>query len=506
MKYFLGIDIGTSGCKAVICTSDGKMLGRAWRKNELLTSSKGFAEEYPSQWWENTCEIIREVITLTKVSPKSIAGVGVSCLGAVMAVNKYGNLLTNAIMQMDKRSIKQMDRLRKLEKKSGVVFQNPVSNGVSMLQTLMWIKECRPDIYKNTYKFLMPNGYIIYMMTGIMMGDYSRSSTTLLFNFREKCWSQQMCNISGISMKKLPKLYESSRIVGGISESAAKQTGLIVGTPVIAGTLDTAAAGIAVGAVEKGDTYMILGTFGKVCICIGPEDLGDRRFAYFTYPAKNKYILMISNDGGCGLSVNWFKDCFGENEVKEAEESDKSVYAILDEKANNVEAGSRGVIYLPFLTGGKSPEWDLYAKGVFFGFDKNHNKGHFFRAIMEGIAYSARMNIELVEKSHNVSINNIYISGGGSNSKVWLQIIADVLGKKLIISENPADSEAIGAASIVAKNILGLSNYTWLKSNAVEEIIPNMTVTNVYDRYFNLFKELYCSFGKHFKSLHKANQ
>ena len=490
MSLFMGIDIGTTFCKAVVCDQMGSVIYRTAREN-IMNVSGVFAEEDPVLRWDNVCSMTREAVAAPAVrSGGKIEGVGISCAGAIMAVDTSGQPLTNAIMQMDKRAMAQMLRLRKMERDALLTLQNPVTDGVSSLQLLLYLKEEHPDVYALTHKFLAPNGYLAYKLTGRYTAEISRWSTSLLLDLKSKRWDSNVCRKVAIDESKLPELVASDEVVGQISPEAAKATGLPAGTAVVAGMLDTASAGLGLGALEFNDAYLVLGTFGKLCIVTDDTSLYDKHFANFTYLKNDQYIKYIATDGGCGLAVSWFKDNFGYEEALAAQEPHKSVYALLDDKAAQVPPGSDGLIFLPNLSGGKSPTWDLNAKAVFFGITKNSTKSHFFRAILESIAYSARMNLEIFESISGAYIEKVKLCGGGSKSSIWTQIIADVLNRPLELMESP-DSEACGAAYIAVKSIRGLKDYSWIPARTIRRIDPQAANVNVYDACFPAYKYLY---------------
>lgn len=504
MGLFIGIDIGTSFCKAVVCRADGTVLYRTTRPNEMRVSGNR-AEEDPSQWWENICSMTREIISAEEVDTGAIEGIGISCAGAMMAVDRNGEPLTAAIMQMDKRSLGQMLALRELERRGEICFQNPVTDGVSSLQILMYLRENEPEVYEKCYKFMVPNGYVAQKLTGEFTAEMSRWSTSLLLDMKNRCWDETVCSKLEMDMDKLPRLVSSDEVVGTVSKKASRETGLPQGIKVVAGMLDTASAGLGLGVTKHNDAYMVLGTFGKLCIVVDGESLDDRRFANFTYTGKDSFIKYIAIDGGCGLAVSWFKDCFGAEENAAADISGKSVYALLDEKAAQVSPGSNGLVFLPNLTGGKSPCWDLNAKGVFFGISKTSSKAEFFRAILESIAYSTRMNLELYEQNTGCHIERIKICGGGSKSTVWTQIIADVLNRPLDFVENP-DSEACGAAYVATKALEGREDYEWIPAKPVAAVVPRKENVEIYNVYFPVYRQLYYDLEKSYKELYEAQQ
>lgn len=504
MGLFIGIDVGTSFCKAVVCDAAGSVLYRTTRPNEMRVSGDR-AEEDPSLWWRNICSMTQEIVSADEVNADDIEGIGISCAGAMMAVDKNGEPLTQAIMQMDKRSLGQMLSLREMEKRGEIHFQNPVTDGVSSLQILVYIRENEPELYEKCHKFMVPNGYVAQKLTGEFTAEMSRWSTSLLLDLKKRCWDEDVCRRLHIDMDKLPRLVSSDEVVGTVSEKASRETGLPAGIKVVAGMLDTACAGLGLGVTERNDAYMVLGTFGKLCIVVDGDSLEDKRFANFSYTSKDSFIKFIAIDGGCGLAVSWFKDCFGNEESAAADKTGKSVYALLDEKAAQVSPGSNGLVFLPNLSGGKSPSWDLNAKGVFFGITKTSSKAEFFRAIMESIAYSTRMNLELYEEKSGCRIERIKICGGGSKSPVWTQIIADVLNRPLDFVENP-DSEACGAAYVAVKTLAGLDDYAWIPSKAVATVEPKKEHVRLYDIYFPVYRQLYNDLEKSYNELYQAQQ
>lgn len=502
MSLFIGIDIGTTFCKAVVCSARGELRYCTTRRNDMLVNG-ALAEERCEQWWDNICSMTREICAHLGDEAGDIAALGISCAGAMMAVDADGEPLTAAIMQMDKRSMKQMLQLREMERAGKLSLQNPVTDGVSSLQILMHLKAEHPEIYTSTYKFMTPNGYIAYKLTGRYTAEMSRWSTSLLMDLKKKCWDAEVCRKTIGDADKLPELVASDHVVGTLTEAAARETGLPRSTKVVAGMLDTSTAGLGLGVLGYNEAYMVLGTFGKLCVVSDENALDDKRFANFTYVDNDLYIKYMAIDGGCGLAVNWFKDCFGAEENAQAEAQGKSVYALLDEKAAGVRPGCDGLVFLPYLTGGKSPTWNLNAKGVFFGITKGCTKGHFFRAVLESIAYSARMNLELYEQSTGTRVERVKICGGGSKSPVWAQLVADILGRPLELMESQ-DSEACGAAYIAIKSVCGYPDYSWVPSECVRRIEPIPANAELYNAYFPVYKELFSSLASPFRALTAA--
>lgn len=492
-QFLIGIDIGTTGCKIGLFSTDGKIIQKAYHEYGTIFMNNGWAEEIPQVWWEDICSGIHDVLHESGIDSTLIAGLSISCTNALIPVDRNGNPLHNAIMQMDNRSQEQVDKIVQIfgDEKLLDIASNRAAPGTCWAPVILWLKENRTDIYNKIYKFLSPTGFIVQKLTGKFTIDFSRASTTLLFDVKNCCWSTEICNQIGISENLLPDLFAGDNIIGHVTAEAAKITGLAVGTPVAVGVMDTVSAMVGAGVIHPGELLIIMGTVSRCCYRTVNPIFDDRMINAAFMSSSTWFSLAPSN--GCGISMRWFKETFCEYETQYAKESGLSPYMLIDKASEEVSPGSNGLIYLPYLNGERSPVWDHSARGVFFGFSSSHKKAHFSRAIMEGVAYSIKQNLDIIEKIDGVNVKEVKLCGGCSSSYIWRKIIADVLGKTVRTVEN-TDTEALGSALIAAKGVGILIDYDEISTlvNLLPEIIePDPKNTSIYNRYYKVYKNLY---------------
>jgi len=505
MPYLLGIDVGTSSTKSELFNIEGKPVAVAQEEYPIISPKVGYAEEDPENgWWQALQHTVKEVLKLSKVNPREILGVCVSGTNACVAVDRDGKAIVNAIMQLDNRSVRYAERIREAvgEEKVFEITGNRIASGTFLAPTILWIKENMPKVFEKTYKFMVPTGFITMKLTGRYTIDLSRCSTTLLFKIgREKGWSHELCNTLGIPVEKLPEAHLSKEVVGEVSGEASKLTGLAEGTPVVAGCMDTVGAAVGSAVLEKGDAFYTLGTLGRFCCCMD-EPKFDIRFINICHAVEERWLAMALMQGG-GLSMKWFRDELATYAIEKAKASGKSAYQIIDEEAEEAPAGSRGIIFLPYLSGEKSPIWDPYARGVLFGFTAMHRRGEVARAVMEGVAYSLRHNIEVFEGA-GFSIEKIRMGGGGAKSRLWRKIIADVTGKPVEVTRMLA-TETFGDALIAGLGVKAYRSLGEVKRmvEVEEEVKPDAERHERYSELFKVYRSVYTHLREDFLELSK---
>ena len=498
----LGIDIGTSKSKVGLYSISGKLLSESSKDHTFSVPKKGYVEEDPEgQWWKATVENIKKVIKGKEFKGKKILAIGVSCANALVYVDKTGKALGPSIMQIDKRSLHEVKYINEKfgEDEIFAITGNRIAPGTFFLPSILWLKENRKDIFKETHKFLSPSGFIVGKLTGKFCIDWTRACTTLLYDLKEKKWSEEIISKFEIPVNKLPDLHRSWEVVAEVDDRAAKITGLEKGIPVIAGAMDTVAAGVALDTRKVSESFLILGTVGRLCKVLGTQSLLKKEFLNTIYDDEKKFISIACTDSA-GLSIDWFRRVFG------SEYRNKNSFENLEEKAMKSSPGSGGLIYLPYLLGERSPIWDPYAKGVFFGIDPSHKRGDFYRAIMEGIAYSLKGNLELIESDVTKEKKPIRIceSGGGS-SKLLRQIISDILEREILPCkiESP---ETLGVSALAAFGIGEIKN---LKDFVTKEVRegkvhkPSKENIKKYHNLFMMFNKLYDDLKGNFRILYE---
>ena len=448
----LGIDIGTTGTKCTIYRTNGEQAAHAYTEYPMIHPHEAWTEQDPHRWWEAVIQNLSDIFKNQGINNSQIAAIGLSCTNAVTLVDQEGEPVYNAIGHQDKRADAQVEWLKEHvgEELVETITGNKIDKGSFCLPSIKWIFDNKPEAVSRAYKILMPSGYIIQKLTGRFTMNKPRMSLTILDDIRKGNWSKEIAEKAGIPISMLPDPCDPAEIVGTVTKEAAAATGLLEGTPVSGGCLDTVVSTMASGAVDKGDIALTIGSSGRICYI--SDTLGsDRRMLMSRSPFEGLYTIVQSTDNA-GVSLRWFRDVFGESARAKAKEQSISVYDYMDALAGSVPAGCDGLLYLPYLAGEKSPIWDSDARGVFFGMSLNSNYNTFIRAIMEGVAFSIRDCIEIIPKNGASVSSPIPFGGGASRSPLWCQIVADVLNRPIIQLET-AETETLGDMMIAAQSI-----------------------------------------------------
>lgn len=499
-SLLLGIDIGTTDTKCSVYDLRGNVISNAMREYPMILPQAGWVEEDPEEWWNATKNCVHQCISSDSIA-NNIAAIGISCTNSFIPVDKSGNALYNAILQIDQRTTKETEWILNNigEEKIFDITCNRIARGTFSLPTLLWFKNNRPDIYSRTYKFLTPSGYIVQKLTNEYSISESRMCFTQLANTRTGKWDEDLIRISGINKDLLPNPSKAYDIVGHVSSGAAHLTGLRIGTPVVGGAMDTVAAAVGAGAVKDGDIFLAVGTCGRFCYT-SEKDVFNRSLMNCRNAFPGQW-LSIGATNAAGASLRWFRDKF-ENEIMAFDLSTKSLYNNINKMAEEAPAGAGGLIYLPYLAGERYPIWNSDAKGVLLGLSLSTNISHIARAIMEGVAFSLRQGMDIV-RANGLTDNSISMGGGIANSRIWCQIFADVFGHpivKLPISE----TETLGGA-ILAGYAVGLISNPGLFAKRIydkgEIVEPDLTKKSTYDDYYAIYNNASTSLEKVFSQM-----
>ena len=490
-KLLLGIDIGTSSCKVAIFDLDGNVVIQSNKPYDVYYLKKDFVEQNAEEWWNAVCEAIKECLKKNNIDPVKIAGIGIDGQGwAALPVDIKGKPLHNAIIWMDRRSSKQCEEIiKKIGKDRILKVSGNSFDSTYTTPKILWLKENKPNIYKNTYKFLQSNSYIAFKLTGAMTQDLSQGYGLHCFDIKAGKYDEKLCKDLGISLEKLPNICSCDEVVGVVTQEAAKQTGLAMGTPVVAGGLDAACGTLGAGVIELGQTQEQGGQAGGMSICIHKPIVHEKLILGF-HVIPNAWLLQGGSVGGG--SLKWFRNEFGEYEKYMEEQTGENSFDALVNKAKVINVGSDGVIYLPYMAGERSPIWDKHAKGVFYGLGYDKTKGHIIRSILEGVAYSLEHNLQTA-KEVNVEVSELVSIGGAANNLTWTQIKSDVTGKKIKVPT--ADTATTLGAALLAG--VGIGIYKDYKQ-AVERTVkitrihePNMENHKIYRKYYAIYLEIY---------------
>lgn len=481
-KLLLGVDIGTSGCKVALFRPDGSLCAQATAEYAVEYPHPGWAQQHPDDWWRAACGAIREVMEKSGAEPSAIAGIGVDGQSwSAIAMDENGNVLTPTPIWTDTRAA---DICRELRETIGeeALFQcsgNPLQPSYT-LPKILWYKRRLPEVYGRARWILQSNSYFVYRFTGKVSQDMSQGYGLSCFDMRRRCWNLDLARRIGVRPELLPPLYECHEIVGGVTAEAAALTGLAEGTPVVAGGLDAACGTLGAGVVKAGQTQEQGGQAGGMSICL-EEYAADERLILSCHVVPGQWLLQGGTTGGGG-ALKWLREtCCPDLTFEE-----------MSALAEQTPAGSEGVIFLPYMAGERSPLWNPGAKGVFFGLDYRKGRGHMIRAVMEGVAYSLRHNLETAE-SAGARAATLRAMGGSANSRVWTQLKADVTGHPI---EVPASDTAttLGAAILagVGTGVFASFEEAADKCVAVRRTYePNPETKAIYDAGYARYLELY---------------
>lgn len=447
MSIFLGIDIGTSSLRAALVDADkAEIIAVAGKEYPLCRPQAGYAEQNPDDWWQATIETVQEVIRVS--GQKDIAAIGFSGqMHGTVLLDESGRVVHPAIIWADQRSSKQVQELLDTVGEEDYVAQAGTLPAAGFLSTtLFWLKQHQPEILNQASQVILPKDYVRYRMTGQIATEVSDAASTGIFDIYQQEWASQIIESVGLPDSLFPPILRSYDIAGELSASAAQAFGLKAGIPVIAGCADQPAQAIGNGILKPGLASVAVSSGGQVFLPVQPDSVGvlhtDRRIHVFNHASSGWYALgaVLS----AGLSLRWLRDLLGMSEQKNA-------YQQLSIEAEKVDAGSDGLIFLPYLNGERTPHMDSSARGAFIGLAGHHSRGHMARAIMEGVAFAMRQALEVCE-SVGEPAEKIIASGGGLESAVWRQVFTDVLNRPLQKSLQKEQS-ALGAGILAAVGI-----------------------------------------------------
>jgi len=504
-KYILAHDTGTGGTKAVLTDLRGNLLHTRFEGYHVDYPKPGWAEQNPDILWRAVARTSKRVIQEANIDPTDVMGLCVSAqMLNILPVDEWGRPLTRMLSWLDTRSIAQADRI--IDAVGRVFFFEQTGNvptAKDIIPKILWIKEELPEVWKNTHKLLDCKEYILYKIIGKFVTDWHGASMYFLFDPRTRKWSEKTCQVLGILMERLPSAHPCTEVIGEIQPRAASEMGLVPGTPVVIGGGDLGAAQVGVGAVGAGKVNLCVSTATWVAIS-SDRFVNDREkpFWILSHVDPKKWIVSGEMETGGG-SLMWFRDSLCQAESRKAKKMGISTYQLLSQMVDNLEPGSDGLLFTPWLSGERAPVLDHYLKGAFVGLTLGHTKAHMARAIMEGVAFHLRWIIESLEKL-GLRIDAINASGGGNTSTVWSQIISDVIQKEIRVVALPQEAGAMGAAFTAA---VGLGVYSEME--AVDELVrfsriirPNESNFGRYDVLYREYRNLYDVFSPIYKRMH----
>jgi xylulokinase len=492
-RYLLGVDIGTSSSKGVLLDDDLSVVDDSRVSHQLLNPNPGwFEHDAESVWWGDFVALAQELVGETEIDPDHVAGVGVSALHpAMLPVDDAGDPLRPGILYgVDSRATEEIDIINDQigEERIYETSGNALTSQ-SVGPKILWYKRNEPDKFERTDTILDALGYTVHKLTGAYAIDNAiAGSFDPLFDVPNVEWRSEMFDELGLSRELVPENKWATEIAGEVTEEASTETGLAAGTPVIVGTGDAIASQVSVGAIDHGDAIFMYGTTGVIYATLG-EARSNPNLWSFPHCFEGQYT-MAGGMATSGSILEWFRDQFGGDAV-ETSAVGKESYATLNERAATIDAGSDGLVLLPYFDGERTPMNDPHARGILAGLKLSHTKSHVYRALLEGIGYGFRHHLDAMGDA-GVPIERVLAIGGGAQSDLWRQIVSDITGTTQHYASNPLGSP-LGAAYLAGLGTDILDNLEAIRNetSASARTEPNKDATETYDQYYSIYRDLY---------------
>jgi xylulokinase len=505
MSLFLGIDIGTSGTKTLVCREDGEVLATATAEHPCYFPQPGWSEQEPEDWWTSTVESTKAALAKAGERTDQVRGIGLSgqMHGSVF-LDRDNKVLRRALLWNDQRTAEQC---AEIESRAGgrpqliQLVSNPAFTGFTAPK-ILWVRQHEPHLYERTAKVLLPKDYIRFRLTGEFANEVSDASGTLLLNVKERKWSDELLGRLELSKSLLPACHESQEVTGKLHRSAAEALGLPVGTPVVGGGGDQAAGAVGNGIVRPGIVSATLGTSGVVFAhADAPQTHPEGRVHTMCHAVKGAWHMMgvVLSAGG---SLQWFRNHFAQAEVELARQRHIDPYELILAEAAQTPPGAEGLYFMPYLTGERHPYSDPNARGGWIGLTVRHGWRHLARAVVEGVTYAMRDCLEIM-RDMGVAPSEARLSGGGARGAFWRQLQADIYGQRCV-TINAKEGPAYGVAILA---MVGTGAYASVPEacaatiRVVEEIAPCKANVARYNRLYAEYRQLYPALSSHFNRI-----
>jgi ribulokinase len=512
--YVIGVDIGTQSTKALLTDARGRIVAQRVKGYRPDTPRPLWAEQWPDVWLDAVVECIAGCVAnagnaSTDFSARAVRAICISSLygGSGIPVDDRVQPLHPCLIWMDRRATAEVEQVR--ETVDMARLAEITGNGVDSYYgytKMLWLRNNRPDVFRSTRHFLPPNAFVIHALTGEIAIDRSSAGNIGgVYDMHRGQWSQEMLDALGIPARMMPaRLVASSDVVGGLTVAAAERLGLQAGTPVIAGGVDAAVATLAAAVTRPGQHVAMIGS--SMCWGYITQKV-DARHGLVSMPhvfGNPRDAYAFGGAIAAGAAVTWFRDHFCRDETQAATARGVDVHDLLDAGAREIPAGAEGILFLPYLMGERSPVWDARASGAFVGLSLYHRREHLYRAVLEGVTFALRHNIEAGAKGAGALDPELIVVGGAARSDLWMQIVADVTGRRVLTIEQDVEA-AMGAALLAAYGV-GLVGEDAVRRGWVTlapRAAPRPGVTDRYDRMFDAYKALYPALKATMHGLHE---
>jgi xylulokinase len=494
MSHVLGLDVSTTATKAVLLDADGRVAATAAAEYGYETPQPLWSEQDPESWWDGTATAVRGALAQAGVAAADVEAVGLAGqMHGLVALDADDRVLRPAILWNDQRTGAECDRIRDVvgPERLVAITGNDALPGFTAPK-LLWVRDHEPEVWSRIAHIVLPKDYVRLRLTGDHAIDRADAAGTLLLDLARRDWSAEVLAVLELDPAWLPRTYEGPEVTGRVSAEAGEAVGLAAGTPVVAGGGDQAAAAVGVGAVEPGVLSLSLGTSGVVFATTATPLVEPRgRLHAFCHAVPERWHVMGVMLSAAG-SLRWYRDAFAPGED----------FGELVEEAAPIPIGSDGLLFLPYLTGERTPHPDPQARGAFVGFTVRHGRAHATRAVLEGVAFGLRDSLELMRSIGLGDASEIRATGGGSRSPLWRQIVADVLGTT-VVTTSSTEGAAQGAAMLAAVGV-GWFETVGSACEALVEVgdaTPPSVDASAYAAPYDRYVELYPALAETFHAL-----
>jgi sugar (pentulose or hexulose) kinase len=488
----VGLDCSTTGTKAIAFNKKGKIVARALEAIPLFSPKPNYYEQDPNDWWLSVQRALQKITR--QVNPERITALAVSNQRETFVpLDKKGNCLRPAIVWLDERCKDEVESFaQKIGKSKIHRITGKPADYAPVVYRLAWMKKNEPALFKKIGMICDVHTFIVWKLTGSFKTSWASADPLGLFDLKNKEWSSSIFEELDLNEDQLPKTFQPGKMLGRLAQNASESTGLCADTLIIAGGGDGQAAGLGSNVLTSKRAYLNLGT-AVVAGVFGTRYKTSNAFRTMCSCSESGYYYECSLRAGT-FAIDWFiKKVLNIDPLKHT-----TIYKQLEQEARKVSAGSDGLFHLPYLCGVMNPYWDINARGAFIGLSSSHNRGHMYRAILEGIAFEQLFAIDSVEEKIGTRVHDFVAIGGGAASDLWCHIIADITGKNICIPEN-TEASALGAgiAAAVGGGWYRTCNEAALRMTGIKKVIsPDKQNYKKYQQLFMLYKKIYPSTKK----------
>ena len=495
MEYIITLDVGTTAMKACLFDCNLNLLASSNKEYNLYTPHPNIVELDPEQYWEGAKSSIRELLDEYHIISGKVEVITITTQGdTLIPVNNRGEALYNAIVWLDNRAVQETAIIRDIVPDMDFYRTTGLSevNPACPVAKVLWFKRNKPEVYRQTHKFLLLEDFIIYRLTGRIVTNQGLVTSTGYYDINNDVYWHKLLDLIGIDKNLFPEVLPCGYKVGMLKEEISSELGLDANTMISTGAMDQVASAIGAGNIEPGIITETTGTALVLAVTTDKPDYDHpSRVTIYKHYTKDRYII-LPYCATAGIILKWFKDKFCDKEIEHCGCNNTSIYQYLDELAKGVEPGANGIILLPYFAGAILPEMNAYAKGVFYGVGLDSQKSDFVRAILESVGYMLREYIETIEKM-GLNVSEIRSIGGASKSSLWNSIKADITGKNIVVLENE-ESTSLGAAMLGAVSIGLYDNIEdicqqVIRRKQIHE--PNPAHKETYNQGYRKYVQLY---------------